>query len=174
MPKANYVAPVSFERTSDLRDVNLDGINVTGRDYSSGFIARAETIGVTNINTSNVTINATGNYVGGVIGYATYYWTTVVFNINATDMNVTSTGNYVGSVFGYGGAQNINVLRATVIGNSLVGGVAGQMHAGNGHHVIITDSTVTGKANDIGGVAGYAYNQQYNYVDNVKLYCLCG
>ena len=162
--KSNYVGLVSFERTTDLRDVTLDKINVKGREYTAGFIARGDSKGITNINASNVTVNATGNYVGGVFGNINHYWTTVVFHISGKNMNINSTGNYVGGIGGYGAGSYIDITDSHVVGNSYVGGVSGQHHAGTGSHIITKNTIVEGKASTIGGIAGHSYNLQYVYV----------
>ena len=162
--KSNYVGLVSFERTTDLRDVTLDNINVKGREYTAGFIARGDSKGITNINASNVTVNATGNYVGGVFGNINHYWTTVVFHISGRNMNVTSTGSYVGGIGGYSAGSYIDITDSHVVGNSYVGGVSGQHHAGTGSHIVAKNTIVEGKASIIGGIAGHSYNLQYVYV----------
>ncbi|MEG2379194.1 MAG: glycine rich domain-containing protein [Bacilli bacterium] len=169
--KSNYAAPIAFDRTTDIRNINLNNITVTGREFTAGFISRSTNKAITNINFTDIDVNGTGSYVAGLIANSDYFWTTAVFHLTGKNVKVVGTGSYVGGVFGYGGGNYIDLDNATVTGNgNYVGGVAGQYHSGDGKNLIIKNSVIHGKGNYIGGITGYSYNISYSYVLDSKVY----
>lgn len=173
LPKSSNVACLVNDRTTDLRNIDLDYITSKGREYVGGFISRSFDKAITNIHISNADIYGTGQYVGSVIAHGDHYWTTSVFHISGEHLKVEGKSNYVGGIFGYGGGNYIDVVDANVTGyGTYIGGIAGDYHVGEGRYLTVSDSKINGYGSNIGGIAGSTYNLAYAYLINSKVYGL--
>ncbi|MCR4565929.1 MAG: hypothetical protein K5651_07560, partial [Bacteroidales bacterium] len=131
---------------------------------------------------SNATISATGDYVGGQVGYM-YAGGTIYGKQGASQalylvcgaggtgskgpVTVTSTTDCVGGVAGYsagtirgykitgGTSYIILVVKTSVTGRGNVGGLVGR-NAGNIHTCYVNNSTIFASQNAVGGIVGYS------------------
>ena len=102
-PKKNFTSPIGDNFGTTIQNITIKDINITGNQYSSGFIARtgnSMTDKVDNINGENITINANSHYTGGLFGFfqnsINNQEIRVYTNLNVKDSNITSKGNYTG------------------------------------------------------------------------------
>ena len=136
---------------SELKNVTIDTVNITGNEYLSAFIAGGKNIGlVDNIHVKNVTLTGT-HFAGGVVGQAyvknLQNCTAEKVTINLTDANGKSDGDKAGAIIGQlcEGSMNITDCRVTdsaITGVRDVGGVAGMAQYGN----ILQNCTVNGSS----------------------------
>ena len=152
----------------DAYNIYVENANVEGEAYVGGIEGEQGSIWSSSIKNSN--IKATGNYVGGVAGYANWN----LHNIQAINVNVESTGNYVGAIAGiilekvY--AFNIYAVDCSVEGNSYVGGIAGKFTS-QPLYKTYNNSKVTATNHSAGGILGYLDNTGMTAVNNTsKLY----
>lgn len=118
-----------------IKNVGLENININGSSYVGGLIGNATNTNISNCYTTG-SINGTSD-VGGLVGYT-----------NST----TGTNLY----------ENI-YSSANVTGSSKVGGLLGETHSRNSDFNIknaYAIGDVTGSGSQIGGFAGYMYNDQ--------------
>ena len=174
----NYVGGlVGYLEGNKINNSHASG-SVSGSSYVGGLVGRFNYDYYGNIDNSysNANITGTGNYVGGLVGYADS--STTIRNSSATG-NVSGIGHpssyypystvdnsYLGGLVGYTNSMNIynshatgDVLAAGYGGGEYFGGLVG--YANNG---IIEESYSTGNVNgtsdnSIGGLVGYG-----NYV----------
>ena len=133
--KSDYSACIAKMNQSGGNNIKLTNINVTGKGYIGGLIGYygAPKYTISDIMADDITINATGNYVGGVLGQGT----TDSQIANATIQNSNITGNtYVGGIFGWiynnkwpNGTQNLRAENNIINGQSYIGGVGGRTNA---------------------------------------------
>lgn len=166
---------------SVIRDVNISG-EING-GHETGAVA-GFTNGVITGCIVSCTVRGEESYAGGIAGYAganseisncvvsggvyaRYYAGGVAGRtdgkVTECDINctVTTSENYAGGIAGFAAGANSEIsncaVSGTVEGKYYVGGVAGRIEG------VITgcssDSTVTGRENYVGGVAGYAADQ---------------
>ena len=167
-PNVSYTACISNDRTVSIRDISLENINVKGKNYTAGFIGKTRSNDMTYIDLKDVTVDSTGNYVGGMIGHRDYSATVTVFHITADELNIKGN-SYTGGIYGYGGASIVDVTNATVQGTSYVGGIMGYGAVNGLADNIISDSTISGSSSYIGGIAGYNYDFTNLYVSNCEI-----
>ena len=141
----NYLGVIAFVSSGSVKNITLDTINITGTGYIGGLSGRCD-YEVSNITGNNITILASGNYTGGIIGYE----------------------------YGPGRPEqsNIDVINSNITGIDYVGGITGYDYAVCLTNSSVTNSTMTG-INNVGGMAGRKYNSMrayYNTVDNCKIY----
>lgn len=118
-----------------IKNVGLENVNINGSSYVGGLIGNATNTNISNCYTTG-SINGTSD-VGGLVGYT-----------NST----TGTNLY----------ENI-YSSANVTGSSKVGGLLGETHSRNSDFNIknaYAIGDVTGSGSQIGGFAGYMYNDQ--------------
>lgn len=118
-----------------IKNVGLENVNINGSSYVGGLIGNATSTNISNCYTTG-SINGTSD-VGGLVGYT-----------NST----TGTNLY----------ENI-YSSANVTGSSKVGGLLGETHSRNSDFNIknaYAIGDVTGSGSQIGGFAGYMYNDQ--------------
>ena len=160
-----YVGIIGNQRGYNVKNITLDNIFVTGKDFSSGLISRLYNISTNirniKINKNNIddnAVNITGaNYVGAVIGHKDYSGTTHIYEVDATNVHVTGS-SYVGGLFGYGGGIDISISDSTVTGTgNYVGGIGGNSYTYTSSNSIANNVTVTGKGQYIGGLYGSSY-----------------
>ncbi len=175
-PYKSYVGMIGQSYTNKIDNVNLDLINITGKNYISGFLAyyynNNENRTISNVNATNVTVNGTGNYVGGV--FATQSSETTVdekfiTNINIADSSIVTTGNYVGALVGYGSCNDSNVTNVYIKGNQYVGGAFGYAKNNYTRFVTVKDSNIEVVSYYGGGIAGQTRYLYDSVVDNTTI-----
>ena len=153
----------------DAKHLYADNVTVIGNNYVGGI--QGGTGGINYVQIKNSTINATGNYVGGVSGTANWSFS----YIEAINTKIQSTGNYVGAITGQFelGGINFNDVYAKdciVEGNSYVGGITGKYTKGSLYKTY-NNSKVTATNHTAGGIIGYLDNTNMTAVNNTsKLY----
>ena len=164
-------------------DVTAQNMSVEGRDYVGGIVGMQEdgrnlwNIKMQNIVVSALNSSATGNYVGGIAGYAN---SSALANKNGNNSirQAVITGNqYVGGIEGIGNITGDNTLTAQqndnylssaenvfVVGTGpLVGGIAGE---GEIYRAEVRNSTVYGTYY-VGGITGNGAVQLASSLDSV-------
>ena len=164
--KKSYVACIANSTSDKINNIKLTNINVKGSSYVASFITYTNEKPITNITADNVTIAASGNYAGGIIGYAP--WTDdrkqqEIKYLTVSNSNIKG-GTYVGGVLGYGRVNYMESNDNQITGNTYVGGVSGYAYYNNGNSTT-TNGVIKGSASYIGGIAGY-----HNGLSNVKVY----
>lgn len=172
-PKNSYVGIISYNQSTDLRNVTIDNLNLSGISFVGGLIGRSLSRDVTNVNISDVTINATGDYVGGLIGYEAWDSKIHTFQVTADNINVTNKANktYIGGLFGYGSGNVISISNSYVEGYNRVGGISGQDGNSSIQYNFIKNTTVIGRGSYIGLAAGINTTRYYTYVQDSTLHC---
>lgn len=139
----------------EIKDVNLIGVNITGKDYVGAVVGY-----FTGDNISNC--NSTGNiigvgYVGGIVG--SFGGNNILNSFSSS--TIIGTGDKVGGIAGYlsdGGNITNSYATGNITGAGSVGGIAGEGEGGGGIKVNITDSyatgNVTGTGDSVGGLIG--------------------
>ena len=140
-----------------------NGHKITNLTGTNGLFASTSGATIKNVGLENVNINGS-SYVGGLIGNAT---NTNISNCYTTgSINGTSD---VGGLVGYTNSKTGTNLyeniysSANVTGSSKVGGLLGETHSRNSDFNIknaYAIGDVTGSGSQIGGFAGYMYNDQ--------------
>ena len=123
--KIQNVGMVGLMVGESLKNTTLNTINVIGRGYVGGLVGRCD-YEISNINANHITITASDNYAGGVIGYARNNLAPEQIYIEVVDVEV-SGNEYVGGITGY--SYNIKLTNSTVkdghiTGRSYVGGMS--------------------------------------------------
>ncbi len=132
--------------------------DITGASYI-GMVAGLWGWNNPTIQTTTITgtINATGSYIGGVVGQVAHTGTITGITPNIT-ITTTATSDYVGGIVGYSdeGAADTTITNCSVTfdisGRNEVGGIGGHLR-----HAEITGCTVNADisgAASVGGVAG--------------------
>lgn len=166
-PKIGNVGSIALNKASSLRDINLSNVIVSGSSNVGSLIGNTDLCDLNNVTLNTITVNGTGNYVGGMIGNLAYNDSTTHFYINATDVHVKTTGgSYSGIIYGYGSASYITVENSSVSGYHYVGGISGHQNNGSIINNVATNIQVTGKGNYIAGLYAYHRNLTYSYVKN--------
>lgn len=153
----------------DAKHLYADNVTVIGNNYVGGI--QGGSGGIDYVQIKNSTINATGNYVGGVSGTADWGYR----YIEAINTKIQSTGNYVGAITGQceSGGINFHYVYAKdciVEGNSYVGGITGKYTKGSLYKTY-NNSKVTATNHTAGGIIGYLDNTNMTAVNNTsKLY----
>ena len=167
-PNISYSACISSDRAVSIRNISLDGINVSGNNYVAGFIGRTRNYDMTYLEINDATITGKGNYVAGLIGYRDYSENATVFHITGSNLTVKGA-SATGGIYGYGGASLVTVTNANVTGTSNVGGIIGQNGVRNLNDNMISDSTISGSSSNIGGISGTNDNFTNFYVSNCEI-----
>lgn len=146
-----------------LKDVTVSGVGTR----AAGLAAQGEDIGVDHIELDGATITASGDYVGGLMGY-TYAKVPLPFtDIKISDVKITNTGtNYTGGAVGQINSasttnrytiENVEASKITVTGRHFTAAIFGASNNGKVSNVTLQDFDVTATGyNYIGGVVGYA------------------
>lgn len=178
---SNYVGLFGYVQngsaTTYIQNLTLEG-SITGAQYVGGLAGYAGSNGSVRLYIQNITNKCTveatstsGNaYVGGVIGYISNSYASLLCLHNQGA--VTGHAQYVGGVIGYASttyASNGWTNSGTVTGTSTVGGVAGQIW-NNSYSIsgLVNTGNVMGTGGAVGGIAGAATATLYkceNYGD---------
>jgi len=133
-------------------DMNLtdceSNMTIDGDKYVGGLVARSNGTGVILRCQANGNIVATGDYVGGLVGYSLWQISQSLATGNITGVD------YVGGLVGYSNNGSIADAYATgnVTGNDRVGGLVGRQ-AGSTIDDSFSTGVVIGNTN-VGGLAG--------------------
>ena len=160
----DYVGVVGGETSGNIANIGLEDVNIIGANNTGGFIGNINiTVSATvdNITGNNVSVEARGNYVGGLIGQITGNEITMN-NLKINNSNVTGN-NYTGGVLGYVSGVMIRYLETSgtnIYGASNVGGICGRFYSPSDSEYIrnymqTNSSTITGTGNYIGGISGF-------------------
>ncbi|MBQ9243155.1 MAG: hypothetical protein IJ165_07990 [Proteobacteria bacterium] len=104
---------------------------------------------------STVTVNSSSNYVGGIIGHATY---TNLHNLTST--GVINGKSYVGGIVGYFAPGEIDTCSSSssvTASDQSAGGIVGEVQGTNITHCN-TSGAVTANGSQAGGIAGKSSN----------------
>lgn len=160
----NYVGGVigssenNSSNTNTIINSSIDG-SINGSNYVSGFVGYAYHLTISSSNFVGE-VNATGDYVGGLVGYIHSEYSLNISNsyVIADVSGLSNTGGLAGTKAYYRynnnyGSVNNNYFNGTVTGTTNVGGLFG--HA---HNINIEKNycygNVTGIEN-VGGIVGY-------------------
>ena len=159
----NYVGLIGNMNAGNVDGVEIKDVTIKGKDYTGGAIGYLD-IGVNasaeNISGDNITIEASGNRVGGLIGYMSGN-TIEANNLSVSNSNISGK-DYVGGAIGYLNFGNINYIKVNstnISGNSYVGGNSGYIYSEDGNYyrkyLQTESSTINGTGNYIGGITGW-------------------
>ena len=163
------VGIIGSNSSIDIKRINLNTVTVKGVSYVGGLIGITRYFDIAHITAQHVTVNATGSYIGGVIGFMDGSLTyPTMFYFIADDMNVSGASE-VGGVFGRGACSYSTVTNAHVTGTSMVGSFAGRTYFMYISDIYVKDSDVTATGSDIGGIIGYSYGISHVYGDNITV-----
>ena len=143
-----------------------ENVIVEGNSYVGGIQGKEGSIWICSV--KNSTINATGDYVGGISGYARWTYN----KLEIINTKVTSTGNYVGTITGecLTKSYDIYAKNCTVNGNSYVGGITGK-YTKDSLYKTYNNSKVTATNHTAGGIIGYLDNTNMTAAnDTSKIY----
>ena len=176
--EASYVAPIGQNRAQSIRDIEIIGGNIKGKNYVGGFIAYSQVNDLYNVNANGITVTAVGNRsdggsnVGGIVGYREYSEVNSWFSVTGKNMTVTGA-RHTGGLFGQGAADNSSIedsyIYATAYdAGAYIGGIAGYNRDRYSHnnsakriHVIISNPTSYAKDPTytyVGGLFGTSYD----------------
>ena len=155
--KSDYSGCIAKMNQAGGNNIKLTNVNVTGNGYVGGLIGYydAPKYTISDIMADNININATGNYVGGILGQGRDDSQIA----NATIENSNISGNtYVGGLFGWmyyntwpNGTQNLKAENNIINGQSFIGGVGGRTNAVLNYES--ANNQISGIKN-VGGVLG--------------------
>ena len=153
-PKTNYVGMISQIQGGKLQNLQLEEIRISGNQYVGGLVSYLTSHEIQNLNANGINITATGNYVGGLIGW---HQTSTDVDSKIIDIIIDNSdiigNNYTGGVFGYGKVGNTTVLNSHINGNSQVGGIGGQIVNGRGEtensNLLVQDTIIEGTGEEI-------------------------
>lgn len=155
--KLDYVGIIGVVNYADISVIEMNNINVTGKNRVGGFFGETTETNMSDISAQG--INVTGNdYIGSIGGYKSFKLGTEKTSNGITAKKVEVIGNsYVGGIFGYGVGKNITLEDSTITGNgTYVGGIGGNLGSYEpGQSIAVKNSIIEGSGNNIGGVSGY-------------------
>ena len=176
--KMSYIGCVGRYMGNNIQNIELNEISITGNQFVGGFIGRTNSGTQDTITAEQINIKATGNYVGGIIGYiddlgGVYY----MQNMETKDSYVEGKDN-VGGVIGFGMGNHLTAKNVEVRGTNSIGGVFGNKTYSNTHygqtekHTYYTteDSKIYGTGNNVGGIAGASNYMLHLSVKNTDIY----
>lgn len=168
--KAKYTGLFGYVNECTIKNVNLTGTIVGGKNaYAGGIVAYNNKGNVTNCSFDG-TISTTNSYVGGIVGNNSG---TVTNCINNAD--ITASENYAGGVIGYN-ASSSDITGCynygNIVSSNFAGGIVGSnqnakiSHCGNNGNIMSTEKV--GTQVGYGGIAGKSdknITQCYNIGD---------
>ena len=169
------VAPVAQSQNSIIRNVNLKNINVDGNYQIAGFISDDVRTSKSNINLTNITVKG-GSVLGGMSGWVSSSDYNMDYNIIGDNIKIVEkwtndNHQYSGGIYGYGGrAKYVTVKNSNIAGDSNVGGIFGSMIQSELTNFTVSNTTITGRGNYIGGISNHLNQVDYATVDNCKIY----
>lgn len=172
--KNSYVGIISYNQSPDFRNITMNNITVKGITYVGGLIGRSLSRDVTNVKADGITIEATGNYVGGLIGYEVWDSKRVhTYQVDAKNISVVVTGSksYTGGIFGYGAGNEIKISNSYIEGYNRVGGISGQDGNSSIQYNYVINCNIVGSGSYIGGATGVNTTRYYTYVKDTNVGC---
>ena len=188
----SYAGGAIGYNTATVSGITISGVKVSGSSYIGGLIGYNYNYNSEiKENHVNVEVEATGNNVGGLLGYmgpgtVKDNWVTskvkgndcvggvvgyhVRGTLTETDASTDVTGNsQVGGLVGYLGDYNVgtgnvngNILKNTkVVGNSQVGGAAGRIYYGTLEKLVIENGTSSGNTSVGNCASSCSYSNIY-------------
>ena len=151
----------------DLANITISGSSMIGGLLGNLNISVAATI--KNITGNNITINGTGSYVGGIVGYqyGTYIEESNISLENSNIYGGSNTGGILGRVY-QGKLTHLYILDSEIHGNDGVGGIMGGSEARSTdlrEYFQVTSCTIIGNVSEIGGIVGAsAFGSNTNWV----------
>ncbi|MDR0664343.1 MAG: hypothetical protein LBF86_02330, partial [Helicobacteraceae bacterium] len=152
----NYVGLFGYIENAQIKNLGVEAEEVKGY-YYVGVIAGFVYEGAITNNYATGSVSATGNCVGGIVGYVSSNST--IKNSYAAG-NVSGTGSSIGGIAGYIGESEIKNSYTTVDVSgtgSDIGGIAGYVYDA----ATIKNSYAAGDVsgiNGVGGIAGTVYD----------------
>ena len=176
--KDNVGGVSGYSDNSTFNGVNFSSTKIQGGSNVGGLAGSTGDNMTLSDNTVAVTINATGDYVGGLIGKNDAYNNLSVSGCKVNDSKITGN-DYVGGAIGgnigrHNSSNNMSTtyIHADITGNNKVGGICGQSENGT-HNVYLTNcgfiGNICGTAY-VGGLIGWYYycrtNSYFNSIDS--------
>ena len=165
----NYIGIISRNIAGSFNNITLSNIKCKGNSYTGALCGQTTSLGnSSNIEGIYINVTSTGNYAGGIFGYADGTITNLSayqYSKNGKQAIDTETswlvkGNsFVGGAIGqYGGRNNkVTTLKTTnsiINGNSYVSANIGY-GAGDGKDLTSENNVIIGTGNYIGGNVGF-------------------
>ena len=144
--------------------IKLENVTIEGKSSVGGLAGRIDmqvnSDVVSNINGDNITVKASGQYCGGVVGIQN--GAEIPMNDIILENSNIEGWDYTGGIVGYitrGKLQRLEINNTNVSGHTTVGGIIGYSSNDEGgfirKYIIVKASTITGSGyNNIGGVVG--------------------
>ena len=161
-----------------IKNINLDNINITGKTNVGSFIGHQYELhdgNIANIAANNIKVVASGNYIGGIIGYIKDHNTYLLSNLEVKESNIKGN-NYVGGAIGNGKGNTFKVSDTIIEGTNYVGGVIGVKdyfdwgNASKGGYYIADNVEIYGNSY-VGAIGGQVNNIQDSYVNECTITC---
>ena len=161
-----------------IKNINLDNINITGKTNVGSFIGHQYELhdgNIANIAANNIKVVASGNYIGGIIGYIKDHNTYLLSNLEVKESNIKGN-NYVGGAIGNGKGNTFKVSDTIIEGTNYVGGVIGDKNyfdwgnASKGGYYIADNVEIYGNSY-VGAIGGQVNNIQDSYVNECTITC---
>lgn len=158
--RSNYLAIFSQVSQSNIKNIELNDINVNGADYTSALIAKMNYSTLESIvgNHLDVTSTSGSSYTGTVIAFLGSTINNAFPNdIQLNHINVSGT-NYVGGVSGHAAINNSIIDDATISGVNWVSGIADSWSDVATTNNTVKNSHIIGSGNYISGMFSRYYN----------------
>ena len=133
IPTNGYIGIIGMANSGNIENINLENIDIKGKTYVGGFIGRTNNAKIQGVEAKDIIVEASGNYIGGILGHQTYYTETEsrLSNIYADNINIVG-GTYIGGILGFGKGYNLTVINSNITGSSYIGGIIGNMQNAEG------------------------------------------
>ena len=173
--KINYVGIIG-NSSGYINNIKMTEVNVTGQNYVASLLCYSNgSNGIENVQADNITIQATGNNVGGVVAYNSG---NIINNIYIKDSEIEGNDTVGGTVgVGVGKNDNEKVKNITaenieVIGKSSIGGLIGNSGDFGLSNSKVINSKIQGNGNRVGGAIGVKYSWSIDFnitVENCEI-----
>ncbi len=122
-PSSDYMGLFGYARDATIKDLSLDSVLVTGREYNGGLVGYLYESTITNCNSQGI-VNGISSYTGGLIGYM--YRSTISDSYTTGSVHgISRTGGLVG----FSNSSNISHCYSTdsvFAASNYTGGLVGQ------------------------------------------------
>ena len=170
-PKMNRVGFIGNSTSEEINNIVMDTVAITGQNYVAGYAGYTEFPKLRQLDACKLTIQGSGNYVAGVIGYLNKRIGYNAWYVTVTDSEVRGV-DYVGGIFSLSstGGDNptpgryLTSIRNDVTGKNYVGGIAGYFYDSNSFECY--EVTVKGSGSNIGGAVGTSNITNSKVVDS--------
>lgn len=151
----------SYTGTFNGNSHSISGLSVSGSD-AAGLFGYVDGATIQNINLCDSKITTTGNYAGGIVGFATD--AAKIENCSTNNIKINAGSRHIGGIIGRGeGLTEISNCTNTssLTGTYNVGGIAGSL---NGSSITNSgnsgDLPATGANGCVGGIVGFTRDGQ--------------